>query len=131
MKPVGWIALLYDFYGPLLTERQRQYLSDYYMFDLSLGEISAGAGVSRQAVHDQVKRAEAFLLETEERLGFAKEYLAKQALVDALQGHLTELAGLVGSVPGAGPVLQQMGQKLAQLKGDAPPGEEGEADEPF
>jgi len=48
---------LYDFYGALLTDRQSQILEMYHIEDLSLGEISQNLSISRQAVHDQLRRA--------------------------------------------------------------------------
>lgn len=68
------IAYLADFYGPLLTEKQREVLSLYCEEDLSLSEIAQEAGISRQAVHDQLTRAEQRLGELEEKLGMAKRF---------------------------------------------------------
>lgn len=48
---------LYDFYGPLLTERQRQIIEMYHIEDWSLSEIAELLSISRQAVHDQLRRA--------------------------------------------------------------------------
>ena len=55
---IGWLL---DFYGGLLTGRQRQMLASYYDEDLSLAEIAQEQGVSRQAVHDALRRGEAAL----------------------------------------------------------------------
>lgn len=63
------ITKLNDIYGPLLTERQRQLIDLHYMQDLSLGEIADQDGVTRQAVHDQLVRAERALESFEQRLG--------------------------------------------------------------
>lgn len=68
------VALLLDFYGDLLTEKQRESLDFYYNDDLSLGEIGANLGISRQGVRDNIKRAEAILLEMEEKLGLAAKF---------------------------------------------------------
>lgn len=85
MKDVQTIALLYDFYGALLTPRQRELLRAYYLEDLSLAEIADHDGVSRQAVHDLVKRSEAALHDYEERLGFVREYQARQERLGQLE----------------------------------------------
>lgn len=85
MKDVGRVALLFDFYGPLLTERQQELVRDYYLNDLSLGEIAEAAGVSRQAVHDQIRRAETALEEAEQKLGLVAAFLMEQQHLRELQ----------------------------------------------
>ena len=68
------IALLCDFYGELLTEKQRDCIVLYYDQDLSLGEIAENTGITRQGVRDSIKRGEATLLEMEEKLGLCRRY---------------------------------------------------------
>ena len=68
------ISLLFDFYGDMLTEKQRDVVELYYNDDLSLSEIAENEGITRQGVRDSIKRAEAQLLEMEERLGLAKRF---------------------------------------------------------
>ena len=68
------LSLLMDFYGDMLTEKQREVMEYYYNDDLSLGEIAANEGISRQGVRDAVKRAEFQLLEMEERLGLFRRF---------------------------------------------------------
>lgn len=67
------IPLLYDFYGEMLTEKQRDMVEQYYQNDLSLAEIAENAGISRQGVRDSIKRAENQLFELEERLGLVSK----------------------------------------------------------
>lgn len=62
------INYLYDFYQSLLTEKQKSYMSLYYLDDYSLGEIAEEYEVSRQAVYDNIKRTEAMLEEYEAKL---------------------------------------------------------------
>ena len=66
------ITLLLDFYGDMLTDKQRSFISYYYNDDLSLSEIAADEGITRQGVRDAVKRAEAQLYDMENKLGFAE-----------------------------------------------------------
>ncbi len=73
------MALLFDFYGDMLTEKQRDMVGLYYDDDLSLSEIAENAGITRQGVRDAIKRAEAQLLEMEERLGLARRFRGMQA----------------------------------------------------
>lgn len=68
------ISLLFDFYGDMLTEKQRDVVELYYNDDLSLSEIAENEGITRQGVRDSIKRAEAQLLEMEERLGLARRF---------------------------------------------------------
>lgn len=68
------IALLLDFYGEMLTEKQREVIEYYYNDDLSLSEIADNEGITRQGVRDSIKRAEFQLLDMEERLGLARRF---------------------------------------------------------
>ena len=72
---------LYDFYGGLLTERQKKVMEQYFYNDLSLGEIAEENGVTRQAIHDLLKRVEQTLERYEARLGLlARNDKDKEAL---------------------------------------------------
>ncbi|MBQ3077405.1 MAG: YlxM family DNA-binding protein [Clostridia bacterium] len=63
------VASLLDYYGGMLTDKQREVVDLYYNEDLSLAEISEHAGITRQGVRDSIKRGEQQLLEMERRLG--------------------------------------------------------------
>lgn len=63
------LGRLFDIYGGLLTEKQQQCLNFYFNDDLSLTEIAEEVGVSRQAIHDLLKRVEQILERNEEKLG--------------------------------------------------------------
>lgn len=65
-------VMLIDCYGDLLTEHQRNVMELYYCEDLSLAEIGAPLGITRQAVMSLIKRTESILLNYEEKLGFAR-----------------------------------------------------------
>ena len=67
-------TILLDFYGEMLTEKQREIVESYYNDDLSLAEISQERGITRQGVRDAIKRSEQQLQEMEERLGLAKRF---------------------------------------------------------
>ncbi len=68
------ITFLLDFYGDMLTDKQREVIEAYYNEDLSLAEIATEKGITRQGVRDAIKRAEQQLLEMEEQLGLAKRF---------------------------------------------------------
>ena len=67
-------AVLLDFYGDVLTEKQRDVVDLYYNEDMSLGEIAEHSGITRQGVRDSIKRAEMIMMELEEKLGFVARY---------------------------------------------------------
>ncbi|MBM6886345.1 YlxM family DNA-binding protein [Pseudoflavonifractor phocaeensis] len=68
------MALLYDFYGDMLTDRQKEFYDLYYNEDLSLAEIAENYGITRQGVRDVIVRAEAVLTELEDKTGIIKRF---------------------------------------------------------
>ncbi len=74
-------TLLYDFYGDLLTEHQRRIYSEVVFDDFSVSEIARDEGISRQGVHDLVKRCNRLLTEYEERLHLVERFLRIQEKV--------------------------------------------------
>ena len=71
-------SLLYDFYGALLTDRQRDVMALYHEENLSLSEIAQEYDISRQAVHDTLKKAEQALSEYEKKLGLVDKLLIRE-----------------------------------------------------
>ncbi|MDR1378113.1 MAG: hypothetical protein LBJ36_03585 [Synergistaceae bacterium] len=76
---------LYDFYAPLLTQRQRDIYEMRCFLDLSLAEIAEALGVTRQAVHILVNRIEERLLILEETLGFATQVERLESRIEELE----------------------------------------------
>ncbi|GAB6152306.1 YlxM family DNA-binding protein [Desulfosporosinus burensis] len=74
MDKLAEMALLVDFYGPLLTEKQQNVWDLHYQQDLSLAEIAEIEHISRQAIHDLLKRTERILAEYEEKLGLVQRF---------------------------------------------------------
>ena len=72
------LVLLYDYYGDLLTDRQKECFEMRYYQDLSLGEIGQVLGVSRQGVHDNLTRTEALLRKMEENIGCVSRDLERR-----------------------------------------------------
>ena len=68
------MALLYDFSGDMLTDRQKEFYDLYYNEDLSLAEIAENYGITRQGVRDVIVRAEAILTELEDKTGIIKRF---------------------------------------------------------
>ena len=85
------ITFLLDFYGDMLTEKQREVVECYYNEDLSLAEIAEEKGITRQGVRDGIKRAEQQLLEMEERLGLAKRFRSVQEELTQICDHALQI----------------------------------------
>ncbi|MEI3525969.1 MAG: YlxM family DNA-binding protein [Eubacteriales bacterium] len=68
-------TLLYDFYGELLTDHQKQVYEDVVFNDLSFSEAAEERGISRQGVHDLIRRCNKTLQEYEEKLGLVEKFL--------------------------------------------------------
>ena len=85
------IVLLYDCYGGMLTEKQREYIEMRYNQDLSLGEIAERLGVSRQAVNDNLSRTEALLRRMEENIGCVKRDMQIRMALEEIQSIATVL----------------------------------------
>ncbi len=85
------MAMLYDFYGDLLTDRQKEFYDLYYNEDLSLAEIAENYGITRQGVRDVIVRAEAYLTEIEDKTGLIRRF-------HTMQGQLREVADCAGRI---------------------------------
>ena len=85
------ISFLLDFYGDMLTDKQRDVVELYYNEDLSLAEIAAHSGITRQGVRDSIKRGEAILLDLEEKVGFARRHREMQSGLEQLGEALREM----------------------------------------
>ena len=108
MDRPGEIALLLDFYGALLTERQAEALELHYNEDQSLSEIAAHFGVSRQSVHDAVRIGACALLEYEAKLGFAAEHARAK-------GRLMAIAADAEAIAEAAADTSAMSARLAEI----------------
>lgn len=91
MDKLAKMALLVDFYGPLLTEKQRNVWDLHYQQDLSLAEIAEVEHISRQAIHDLLKRTERILAEYEEKLGLIQRFWSDREKLIQVQGLLEAL----------------------------------------
>jgi hypothetical protein len=88
------MTMLYDFYGDLLTERQKEFFDLYYNEDLSLAEIAENYGITRQGVRDIIVRAEGSLQEIEAKTGLINRYHIMQESMEALQQTVRDLKQL-------------------------------------
>ena len=78
------ISLLLDFYGEMLTEKQRDVVELYYNEDLSLAEIAENYGISRQGVRDVIVRAEAAMTEVEDKTHISRRFHQSRAAINAI-----------------------------------------------
>lgn len=85
------VSLLLDFYGQVLSEKQFHIMDYYYNDDLSLREISEILGITRQGVHDTIKRSEAFLEELEQTLGLYAKWQRLQQQLESIEGAVKEI----------------------------------------
>ena len=92
------MTMLYDFYGELLTERQKEFFDLYYNEDLSLAEIAENAGISRQGVRDVIVRAEAIMTELEDKTGLLKRFMQMRDKLTAIGKGAFEGCKLLGTL---------------------------------
>ncbi len=85
MEKIVEQGLLYDFYGELLTPHQRKIYEDAVYNDMSLSEIAEEAGISRQGVHDLIRRCDRILQDYEEKLHLLRKFTAAKERVAAIQ----------------------------------------------
>ena len=85
------MTMLFDFYGELLTERQKEFFDLYYNEDLSLSEIAENNGISRQGVRDVIVRAEGIMQEVEDKTGLIRRFMA-------MQGNLDQILSAAGEI---------------------------------
>ena len=86
------MALLFDFYGDTLTDRQKEFYDLYYNEDLSLSEIAENYGISRQGVRDVIVRAEAALTELEDKTGIIRRFHVMQDQLKGIQADIDAIA---------------------------------------
>ena len=103
------VTLLFDTYGDMLTEKQREYLDMRYNQDMSLGEIAQMQGVSRQAVHDNLVRTENLLRRMEENIGCVKRDLLIRRASEELLAVVTALDA------SSDPAVQAAKQRLSAV----------------
>ena len=102
MEQFLYLSELFDLYGALLTERQQRCLELHLYEDFSLSEIGEELGISRQAVYDNIHRAEAAMKSYEAKLGLAARYEKERAVLSELDQSIAELATEANSAEVAG-----------------------------
>jgi len=94
-----YISSLLDIYGRFLSEKQKNLTEYYYNDDLSLSEIAENEGITRQAVCDNIKRAEAKLISWEEECGYCEKFLKLKALAqDGSEKSVNEMLNIIDNL---------------------------------
>ena len=91
------MTMLFDFFGDLLTDKQREYFDLYHNEDLSLSEIAEMAGISRQGVYDIISRSEKSLEEFEKKTGVVRRWNETRQKLEQAETLASELHKLSGS----------------------------------
>ena len=108
-------SLLLDFYGELLTEKQRECCELHFNEDLSLAEIAEQCGISRQGVWDNIRRGVASLEEIEEKTGLIRRFSEMQMDLDGLDETVRALLSL--PLEAKGRVLaEELQQKIREMR---------------
>lgn len=90
MEKIVKQALLYDFYGELLTEHQKQVYEDVVLNDYSFTEVAQERGISRQGVHDLIKRCNKILEDYEEKLKLVERFITTKQMAEQIETLLAE-----------------------------------------
>lgn len=91
MEKIVQQGILYDFYGELLTDHQKRVYESVAYENMSLGEIAGELGISRQAVHDLIKRTDKILQDYENKLGLIKKFGQVKDKVADIDGRLSRM----------------------------------------
>lgn len=108
------LSMLYDFYGALLKENQRQIFEEYILDDYSLSEIAQDMGITRQGVHDALKRTTARLQGYEDKLGLVRRFQEQKKQMKQVHRQLQELDEQ-GKIDLSDAPLQQILEELREL----------------
>ena len=89
-------TMLLDFYGELLTEKQRQCYDLHYNEDLSLAEIAEQTAISRQALWDNIRRAESAMEDIEAKTGLVRRFEENRSALEKIREDMQPLAAITG-----------------------------------
>ena len=114
------MALLFDFYGDMLTDRQKEFFDLYYNEDLSLAEIAENYDITRQGVRDVIVRAEGIMQELEDKTGIIRRFQKMQSQlsdIDRFADGIMEMNDQRGSGdPAIEALYRQIKDTVAQMK---------------
>jgi predicted DNA-binding protein YlxM (UPF0122 family) len=88
------MSMLFDFYGEMLTERQKEFFDLYYNEDLSLAEVAENYGITRQGVRDVIVRAEAIMKEMEAKTGIIARFHKLQNQLTSIDSKMNDILAI-------------------------------------
>lgn len=120
VKKLVEVAILFDFYGKLLSEKQCTVVDLYYNYDLSLAEIGEELGISRQGVYDILKRAEENLYQYEETLQLVHRFYNNKKGLKYIQGLVLEIEEECkgGNIENIAEKVHKLKKALGRIIGD-------------
>ena len=107
-------TMLFDFYGELLTDKQKEYFDLHFNEDLSLTEIAESEGITRQGVWDIIRRAEESMRRYEEKTGLVARFARERELLEGLEEKLTALQSVTEGPAAA--LAQEIRKDLRELR---------------
>ena len=110
------MTMLFDFFGDLLTEKQRDYFDLYHNEDLSLSEIAEKAGISRQGVYDIISRAEKTLASFEHKTGVVRRWIDMRAELERAEEIARDMLRLTGNKGEAANLAKELVRTLEGMK---------------
>lgn len=110
------ISFLLDFYGDVLSEKQREILALYYNEDLSLAEIAEDNGLTRQGVRHIVKKAEDELLSLETKLGLANRFVKLSHAYNAIADNLLTVSAMIENDAPKHEITELLGSEIEKIR---------------
>ena len=108
------MAMLFDFYGDLLTDRQKEFYDLYYNEDLSLAEIAENYGISRQGVRDVIVRAEATMTEIEDKTHLIRRFHQMQKELTSIDEAAQRLLSAAREEKLTGDLAEQLAEVILE-----------------
>lgn len=108
------MSMLFDFYGDLLTDRQKEFYDLYYNEDLSLAEIAENYGISRQGVRDVIVRAEAAMTEIEDKTHIIQRFKQTSQVVAEIDAAADRLLAVVHERSIDQSLLEEIGRSIKE-----------------
>jgi predicted DNA-binding protein YlxM (UPF0122 family) len=111
LDTIAQASLLYDFYGALLTDKQREVMELYHEENYSIVEIAEELGVTKQAIHENLRKSEKILMGYEEKLGLMRRLLETRELIEDIDKRIDTL---IEEVRKTGP--EKIGKSLEEIR---------------